>query len=529
MPAPQTPIEIQAALLPEFADILSPEALDFLRSLHQQFNARRLALLQDRHDRQAAINEGELPDFLPQTRPIREGEWQVAPLPPDLLDRRVEITGPVERKMVINALNSGARVFMADFEDSNTPNWENTIRGQINLRDAINRTISFTHPKTGKEYRLQERTATLMVRPRGWHLEEKHLHCAGEPMSASLVDFGLYFFHNAKQLLAKGSGPYFYLPKLESHLEARLWNDVFVYAQAKLGIPQRSIKATVLIETILAAFELDEILYELRDHSAGLNCGRWDYIFSFIKKFRERPGFVLPDRAKVGMDTHLMKSYAELVIQTCHRRGVHAMGGMAAQIPIKNDPEANERALDKVRQDKLREVQQGHDGTWVAHPALVAVAMDIFDEYLPQKNQIGNKRTDVQVRAEDLLRVPEGSITEAGLRLNINVGILYLESWLRGNGAAAIYHLMEDAATAEISRTQVWQWIQSGAQLEDGRTISYELYRQMLPEELEKIKAYVGAERYDGGQFVTATQLFDQLVREDEFVDFLTLPAYQII
>ncbi|MEM9822212.1 MAG: malate synthase A [Bacteroidota bacterium] len=513
----------------EYATILTVEALEFLKALHLHFNHRRKQLLENRIERQAIIDAGTMPDFLPTTKDTRERDWQVAPLPKDLLDRRVEITGPVDRKMVINALNSGAKTFMADFEDSNTPNWNNNIQGQINLRDAINKTIDFVNPKNGKHYQLNEQTATLLIRPRGWHLEEKHILINGEAMSGGFVDFGLYFFHNVKNLLAQGSGPYLYLPKMESHLEARLWNDVFVFAQATLSIPQKTIKATVLIETILASFELNEILYELRDHSAGLNCGRWDYIFSYIKKFRNLPGFVMPDRAKIGMGTHFMRSYSQLVIKVCHKRGVHAMGGMAAQIPIKNDPDANQKAIDKVRKDKLTEVKNGHDGTWVAHPALVQVAMDVFDEYMPTPNQIFNKREDVEVSAKDLVQPPVGTITEAGLRKNINVGILYIESWLRGNGAAAIYHLMEDAATAEISRTQVWQWIHNSATLEDGRTITYELYRQILPEELDKIKAYVGEERFNNGQFTKATELFDRLVKDKTFIEFLTLPAYEFI
>ncbi|MFT6743314.1 MAG: malate synthase, partial [Paraglaciecola sp.] len=446
-----------------YETILTTEALEFLKGLHLRFNNRRKELLQHRIERQTALDKGIMPDFLPSTKAIREENWQVAPLPADLLDRRVEITGPVDRKMVINALNSGAKVFMADFEDSNTPNWDNNIGGQINMRDAINRTIDFTNPKNGKYYQLNEQVATLLIRPRGWHLEEKYITCNGEQMSGGFVDFGLYVFHNAKNLIANGSGPYFYLPKMESHLEARLWNEVFVYAQDQLGIPQKTIKATVLIETILASFELHEILFELKDHSAGLNCGRWDYIFSFIKKFRNLPGYTMPDRGKIGMNTHFMSSYSQLVIKTCHKRGVHAMGGMAAQIPIKNDPVANQKAMDKVRNDKLTEVKNGHDGTWVAHPALVQVAMDVFNENMPTPNQIHVKREDVQVTAADLTQAPTGTITEAGLRQNINVGILYIESWLRGNGAAAIYHLMEDAATAEISRTQVWQWIHNDA------------------------------------------------------------------
>ncbi|MBV6655173.1 MAG: malate synthase A, partial [Mameliella sp.] len=501
-------LAISGVFNPAFAEILTPEAQTFLLKLHQRFNERRLQLLEARKIKQLKIDGGQLPDFLPETRAIRESDWKVAPLPADLLDRRVEITGPVERKMVINALNSGAKTFMADFEDSNTPNWENTIQGQINLRDAIRGDITYEDIKRGKSYQLKEQTAVLLVRPRGWHLEEKHLVSEGQQLSGSLVDFGLYFFHNAKTLISKGSGPYFYLPKMESHLEARLWNDVFVFAQDYLGIPQRTIKTTVLIETILASFELHEILYELRDHSAGLNCGRWDYIFSYIKKLRNLEGYALPDRAQVTMSVGFMKAYAQLVIQTCHRRGVHAMGGMAAQIPIKGDEAANQAAIEKVRNDKLREAQDGHDGTWVAHPGLVPVAKAVFDEYMPQKNQINNKREDVAVTAEDLLSPPGGTITEEGLRLNINVGILYIESWLRGNGAAAIYHLMEDAATAEISRTQVWQWIHTKAALDDGRAVTFGLYLDLLPEELQKIKAYVGEERYEQGRFEEAVELF---------------------
>jgi malate synthase len=488
-----------------------------------------LSLLNQRNIRQANIDAGHLPDFLPETQNIRESEWTVAPLPADLLDRRVEITGPVDRKMIINALNSGAKVFMADFEDSNTPNWENNISGQINLRDAINRTINFENKVKGKIYELKDQIATLMVRPRGWHLEEKHLIFEGEAMSGSLVDFGLYCFHNAKNLMANGSGPYFYLPKLESHLEARLWNDVFVFAQNYLDIPQKTIKATVLIETILASFELNEILYELKDHSAGLNCGRWDYIFSFIKRFRNLPGYIMPNRAQIGMTVPFMKMYSQMVIQTCHKRGVHAMGGMAAQIPIKNDPEANAKAIEKVRNDKIREATDGHDGTWVAHPGLVQIAMEVFDQHMPTANQITKKREDVQADAKTLIEVPKGTITEEGLRLNINVGILYIESWLRGNGAAAIYHLMEDAATAEISRTQVWQWIQRGAHLEDGRAITYALYEQLRDEEIEKIKAYTGQENYATGQFAKAIGLFDELVGNEAYTEFLTLPAYELI
>ena len=436
--------------------ILTPAASSFLTKLAREFEARRQQLLARRRARQQQIDAGQFPDFLPETAHIREAEWTVAPIPHDLRDRRVEITGPVDRKMIINALNSGASVFMADFEDSNSPTWQNNLEGQFNLRDAVGGTISFDSPE-GKRYELSSTVATLLVRPRGWHLIERHFQVDGQPISGSLFDFGLYFFHNAKPLIGKGTAPYFYLPKMESHLEARLWNDVFCFAQDELGVPRGTIRATVLIETILAAFEMDEILYELRQHSSGLNCGRWDYIFSFIKKFRNQPGFVLPDRSIVTMDKHFLKSYVDLLIQTCHRRGIHAMGGMAAQIPIKNDSTANEKALDKVRQDKLREVLAGHDGTWVAHPGLVPVAKEIFDAHMKESNQIGLRREDVRVTAKDLLAVPEGKITEEGLRWNIDVGLQYLESWLRGSGCVPIYNLMEDAATAEICRAQVWQ------------------------------------------------------------------------
>ena len=522
-------IKVSGPISPGFEKILTTEALVFLEELHLAFGERRLALLQDRENRQRAIDAGKFPDFLEETKPIRESDWQVAAIPHDLQDRRVEITGPVDRKMVINALNSGANVFMADFEDSNTPSWNNNIAGQINLRDAINKTIEYTNPNNGKFYQLNDELATLMVRVRGWHLDEKNITIDGSPMAGGLVDFGLFFFHNAKTLIEKGTGPYFYLPKLESHREARLWNDVFVYAQDRLGIPQKTIKATVLIETILASFELDEILYELRDHSAGLNCGRWDYIFSYIKKFRNYEAFILPDRAKVGMTQPFMSAYSQLVVKTCHRRGIHAMGGMAAQIPIKNDPEANEQAMEKVRKDKLLEVQNGHDGTWVAHPALVSIAKEVMDKHMPTVNQIHIKREDVIVTAQQLLEPCQGTITEKGIRLNINVGILYIESWLRGNGAAAIYHLMEDAATAEISRTQVWQWLKWSSTLEDGRKVTPELYRDLYQQEIQKIKDMVGEEVYANGRFEDAEVLFDQLVLSEDFVEFLTLPAYNLI
>ncbi|RYU79953.1 malate synthase A [Hymenobacter persicinus] len=518
-------VKVVGAYSAEYAEILTPSALAFVAELHRRFDHTRRDLLGRREARQKEFEAGQLPDFLPETRLIREKPWTVAPLPPDLLDRRVEITGPVERKMIINALNSGAKVFMADLEDSNSPTWANVIEGQRNLRDAVRRTISLSTPT--KEYKLNEETATLMVRPRGWHLVEKHVLVDGEPISASLFDFGLYYFHNVHELCSRGSAPYFYLPKIESHLEARLWNDVFGLAQWSLKMPKCTIKATVLIETLPAAFELNEILYELREHSAGLNCGRWDYIFSYIKRLGLKPEFTLPDRAQVTMTVPFMAAYSQLVVQTCHRRGVHAIGGMAAQIPIKNNPEANELALDKVRQDKIREARNGHDGTWVAHPGLVPVALEVFNELMPQPNQIANKREDVQVTAADLVRAPEGSITEDGLKLNIDVAIQYLESWLGGNGCVPIYNLMEDAATAEISRAQVWQWVHTpGTKLADGRGVTVELYRSLVPGQLEKIKALVGEERYARGQYSPAARLFDRLVTSEKFIEFLTVPAY---
>jgi malate synthase len=523
-------VEITAEVTPAFAEILTPEALALVAKLSRAFEGTRQVLLQKRAERQAALDAGARPDFLPETAQVRAGDWTVAPLPADLMDRRVEITGPSsDRKMVINALNSGAKVFMADFEDANTPNWENTIQGQINLRDAINRAIDYTSPE-GKAYALKDQTAVLLVRPRGWHLPEKHVLIDGQPVSGALFDFGLYFFHNAKNLLANGSGPYFYLPKLESHLEARLWNDVFVLAQQELGVPHGSIRATVLIETILAAFEMDEILYELRDHSAGLNCGRWDYIFSCIKKFRNHQNVLFPDRALVTMTTHFMRSYSLLAIKTCHRRNIHAVGGMSAFIPVRNDPEANERAFAQVRADKEREATDGHDGTWVAHPGLVPVALEVFDRVMPQPNQIDRKREDVNVSAADLIQFAEGPITEQGLRTNISVAIQYIEAWLGGQGAVPIFNLMEDAATAEISRSQVWQWIHRDAgALADGRKVTVDLVRQLTGEELEKIKSAVGAARYAGGHYQRATTLFDRLVTADAFEEFLTLPGYQYL
>jgi malate synthase len=510
------------------SEILTVEALRFVAALARRFEGTRRELLAARAERQQRLDAGELPDFLLHTRKIREAEWTVAPIPSDLLDRRVEITGPVDRKMIINALNSGANVYMADFEDSNSPTWRNNIEGQINLREAVNGTISYVSPE-GRHYRLAEKTAVLMVRPRGWHLVEKHLLVDGFPVSASLFDFGLFFFHNARTLIEKGTGPYFYLPKLESHLEARLWNEVFNFAQDSLGIPRGTIRATVLIENILAAFEMDEILFELREHSSGLNCGRWDYIFSFIKKFRNRAEFVLPDRAQVTMDKAFLKAYVDLLIRTCHRRNIHAMGGMAAQIPIKNDPEANERALEKVRQDKLREVRAGHDGTWVAHPGLVPVAREVFDAAMPGPHQISRRREDVSVSAADLLQVPEGEITDPGLRVNIDVGIQYLESWLRGIGCVPIYNLMEDAATAEISRAQVWQWIRHEARTSDGRPVTPARVRRVIAEELEKLRGRLGAARFDSGRFELAGRLFEDMMTREDFPEFMTLAAYEYL
>ena len=466
-------VSIGGVVTPDFEKVLTKEAVAFVADLQRRFNPRREELLAARAERQKRLDAGEKPDFLPETAKIRESDWTVAPLPQDILDRRVEITGPVDRKMIINALNCGANVFMADFEDASTPTWTNMVDGQFNLATPCTARSTITDPQTGRDYRLNDKTAVLFVRPRGWHLPEKHMTVDGEPMSGSLFDFGLYFFHNAKELLARGSGPYFYLPKMESHLEARLWNDVFVHAQDALGVPQKSIKATVLIETILATFEMDEILWELRDHSAGLNCGRWDYIFSFIKKFREQEWSVLPDRAQVTMTAHFLRSYSQLLIKTCHRREVHAMGGMAAQIPIKNDAAANEAAMDRVRADKKREAGDGHDGTWVAHPGLVAIAKAEFDAVMKGANQIARKRQDVHVDAADLIAMPEGTRTEAGLRQNVAVGIGYVEAWLRGIGCVPLFNLMEDAATAEISRAQVWQWVRHGQTLA-GRPAGHE-------------------------------------------------------
>lgn len=519
---------ISAPITPMFETVLTPDALDFVAGLAREFESSRLALLERRKKVQADIDKGILPDFLPETEHVRKGDWTIGPVPADLKDRRVEITGPVERKMVINALNSGAKTFMADFEDSHAPTWAGTINGQINMRDAVDGVIQLE--VDGKEYRLKQRPAILIVRPRGLHLVEKHITVDGVPVSASLWDFGLYFFHNAHNLIKKGSGPYFYLPKMESHLEARFWNNVFLKAQNDLGFPMGTIKATVLIETILAAFEMDEILFELKDHIVGLNCGRWDYIFSFIKKFRNVPGYLFPDRAEITMTRHCMRSYSLLSIKTCHRRGAHAIGGMAAQIPIKDNPEANDLAMNKVREDKTREATDGHDGTWVAHPGLVPLALEVFDRIMPGPNQVDRKRDDVNVSQKDLLTLPEGTITEKGLRNNISVGLQYLASWLSGNGCVPINHLMEDAATAEISRVQVWQWVHHpDARIDDGRKVDRVMFESMLGEECVKLMDAMGKERYEKGCFPEASAMMRQSVINEDLEEFLTLKAYERI
>ena len=528
-PSHVTDCEILGSIEPGFDEILTPEALSFVADLSRRFSPKIEALLANRVTRQAAIDGGEFPDFLPETREIREGGWQVGEIPKDLQDRRVEITGPTDRKMVINALNSGAKVFMADCEDSLAPTWYNVVQGQINLRDAVDGTIDFTNPN-GKQYKLNDETAVLIVRPRGWHLQEKHILVDGKPVPGALVDFGLYLFHNAKRSLERGTGPYFYLPKLENHKEAHLWTEVFEFSENRLGLRHGTIKCTILIETILAAFEIDEILYVLRDYIVGLNCGRWDYIFSVIKKFRNHPDFVMPDRGQVSMTRHFLRSYSLLVIKTCHRRGALAIGGMAAQIPIKSDPVANEAAITKVREDKEREASDGHDGTWVAHPGLVPLAMEVFDHHMPTPNQIDRLRRDVNVTAADLLKVPTGTITEAGLRQNVNVAIRYLASWLSGNGCVPIFDLMEDAATAEISRAQIWQWLRHpGGTLEDGRRITMELVDNIRTQELAQIQADVGDPAFASGNYSEAAALLDQLTRDDDFIDFLTLVAYDAI
>jgi len=521
-------IAISGGMYAEFQQILTPQALAFVAKLSRKFEQRRRELMALRVKRQVEFDAGKLPDFLPETRNVRETEWAIGTVPADLQDRRVEITGPTDRKMVINALNCGANVFMADFEDSNAPTWSNMIEGQINLRDAIRRSISFESPE-GKQYRLNPRTATLLVRPRGWHLMEQHVLIDGEPVSGAIFDFALYVFHNAKEAIARNTGPYFYLPKMESHLEARLWNDIFVMAQRELGLPLGTIKATVLIETVLAAFEMDEILHELREHCVGLNIGRWDYIFSCIKKFRSNKDFCLADRSQVTMTAPFMRAYALLLVKTCHRRKAFAMGGMAAQIPIKNDTEANKAALAKVHADKEREASDGCDGTWVAHPGLVGIAKAIFDKHMPAPNQVSRLRPDVHVTAKDLLDFkPEAPITEAGLRNNISVGIQYIGAWLAGNGCVPVYNLMEDAATAEISRSQIWQWMRSPkGVLDDGRKVTKEMFRKMLPEELARVRCELGEEAWNAGRYEEAAQLFDEITTSDDYVEFLTLPGYQ--
>jgi malate synthase len=522
-------VEIRGAWAPRYEEILNPASLAFLAGLQRKFNPSRLRLLARRDERQAEFDAGALPDFLPETKHVRDSDWKVAPIPADLQDRRVEITGPVDRKMIVNALNSGAKVFMADFEDATSPTWANLIEGQINLKDRWAGKIDFTEPSTGKEYRLKPNPAVLLIRPRGWHLPEEHVVIDGQPMSGSLFDFGLYFFTCAKAALAAGSGPYFYLPKMESHLEARLWNEVFVHAEKELGIPNGTIKATVLIETLPAAFEMDEIIYELRDHMAGLNCGRWDYIFSFIKTLRAKPEFLVPDRGQVVMGKAFLKAYSELLIKTCHRRGAFAMGGMAAQIPDRKHPDINEQAFAKVRADKEREANAGHDGTWVAHPDLVPVAQEIFDKLMPAPNQLGKLRQDVTAGQKEMLEVHQGTRTEQGMRDNIRVGVQYIEAWLRGRGAVPLYNLMEDAATAEISRSQIWQELHFEAPLEGGQKATKALFEKCLTEEMEKVKAEIGADNYVKGKFPQAIDLFRKLSTADTLSPFLTLPAYRLI
>jgi malate synthase len=527
--ASRSSVEIKGAVEGRANEILTPEALAFVAELHRRFNDRRLELLVRREERQVRFDNGESPDFLAQTADVRAGDWKVAPIPADLQDRRVEITGPVDRKMIINALNSGAKVFMADFEDATSPTWANLIDGQVNLKDRWSGKLDFTDAGSGKSYALKADPATLIVRPRGWHLPEAHLLVDREETSGSLFDFGLYFFHNAKAILAKGTGPYFYLPKMESHLEARLWNEVFVYAQQTLGIPVGTIKVTVLIETLPAAFEMDEILYELRDHMAGLNCGRWDYIFSYIKRMKAQPDALTPDRALMGMGSAFLAAYSLKLIQTCHRRGAFAMGGMAAQIPVKGDDAANQAAFAKVRADKEREANNGHDGTWVAHPDLVPVAMEVFDRVMPAPNQLGKLREDVQISRADLLKVHQGARTEHGLRENIRIGVQYIEAWLRGRGAVPLYNLMEDAATAEISRAQIWQWIRHGAALDDGRKVTPELFKALLDEEMAGLRQVLPASAFSGGRFAEAVAIFTEMSLSETFEEFLTLPAYRAL
>lgn len=514
---------------PEFSSILTDDALEFVAKIQRKFSAERERLLELRRERQARFDQGIRPDFLAETHSIREMDWNTSKIPDDLLDRRVEITGPSgDTKMMINAFNSGANVYMADFEDAQSPTFENTIQGQINLGKAIDRTISFRSPE-GKDYKLNDKISTLIVRPRGWHLLEKHFleEESGEPVSASIFDFAIFLFHNARKLMAGGSGPYYYLPKLESHLEAKLWNDIFDFAESELGLPHGTIKVTVLIETIVAAFEMDEILYVLKDHIVGLNCGRWDYIFSFIKKFRGDPLLVLPDRAQVTMDKDFLAAYVALLIKTCHRRGASAIGGMSAFIPVKSDERANQIAFENVRKDKEREVRAGHDGTWVAHPGLVALAKEVFDAGMKGPNQLSNLRNDVRVTREDLLCVHKGTVTENGVRTNVSVGIQYIEAWLGGRGSVPINNLMEDAATAEICRAQLWQWIRHGTTMSDERIVTEQLCLQIIGEELQKLQKQLGEARYDSGYFGLASSLFENLITDEKFQEFLTLEAYE--
>ncbi|WP_452231235.1 malate synthase A [Lacinutrix sp. MEBiC02404] len=525
----QTKIQFAKEVKNYYPEILTDNALTFITALHEKFNSKRIELLSRREQEQAVFDTGKFPEFPRETKNIREGDWTAGRIPLDMQDRRVEITGPVDRKMIINALNSGAKTFMADLEDSNAPTWTNTIEGQQNLIDANNKTISLYDSRKDKSYQLNNKTAVLLVRPRGLHLNERHILINNEEASGSLVDFGLYVFHNTKAMLENGTAPYFYLPKLEHYLEARWWNEVFVFAQEYLNVSQGTFKATVLVETITASFQLDEIIYELKEHIVGLNCGRWDYIFSYIKKFRNHPNFVVPNRDQVTMTTPFMDAYSKLVIQRCHKRGILAIGGMAAQIPIKNNEQANAAALEKVRKDKEREVKNGHDGTWVAHPDLVAVAMEEFNKYMLTPNQLDVLREDVHITAEDLVEIPQGTVTEAGIRKNINVGILYTEAWLRGHGAVALYNLMEDAATAEISRTQVWQWLKNEVKLEDGRLFTRTLFDAILDSEVEKIITIIGSDKIENTKFELAIQLFERLVTQEKFEEFLTLPAYQYI
>jgi malate synthase len=522
-------VEVVSPLPPRGEEVLTPEALALVAELHRKFNARRLELLDLRMRRQAGFDAGERPDFLEATAEVRAGDWKVAPIPADLLDRRVEITGPVDRKMIINALNSGAKVFMADFEDATSPTWSNLVEGQVNLKDRWAGRLDFTDPSSDKHYALSDTPAVLLVRPRGWHLPEAHVRVGGEEVSGSLFDFALYVLHNAKAALAQGSGPYFYLPKMESHLEARLWNDVFLHAQEALGLPSGTIKATVLIETLPAAFEMDEILYELREHITGLNCGRWDYIFSYIKRLGRRTEYLTPDRAVMTMSQAFLHAYSLQLIRTCHRRGAFAMGGMAAQIPVKGDRQANEMAFAKVRADKEREASDGHDGTWVAHPDMVGLATEVFDALMPGPNQLKRLRQDIQVSREDMLQVHGGPRTERGLRENIRVGVQYIEAWLRGRGAVPLYNLMEDAATAEISRAQVWQWIRLRAALDDGRTVTRGLFEQVLNDEMGQLRKTLGPEVYDHGRFPDAIKLFADMSLAEDFEEFLTLPAYRML